>query len=627
MNSTLEKDLKRRSREELVAALLAARAEVKGNAVKCPFHEDHHASGSIFVGEDGAWRFKCHACQFHGDVFDVISRSGGKPVAELLRELSKPPTRTSSVKPPRVFPTIEAVADALSAYNAVEAVHRYTDPDTKKIALVVFRTKDGSGRKNFVQYRPVDGGFSAGAPEKPWPLYNRTRLRSAEVVIVVEGEKCVEALAAIGVVATTSPCGAGKADHADWTPLAGKTVYLWPDADMPDPKTGKRTGIEHMKEVATKLEELNPAVSLFWIDPYVLGLPDKGDVVDFLDGVSSLETDKAEAIWHVVREVSEPMGAASEVGQLIEAMICGEWKAIEWPHRQLGNLSKALFPGTITTICGDPSASKSYMVLESFLHWHEQSIPVALFELEDSRRDHLHRSLAQMSGVGDVRDDVWNVQNPERAREIFAEYSSRLNSFGRVITSAGEKQPTVADLAAWVEEKCAAGVKIIGIDPITFAAYSDKPWKDDKEFFWRVGGALRRSGSRLILVTHPRKGGSIAKGGSAMDDMAGGAAFPRHSQNVFWFSAKCPPETMTVKTCGGNYLAPVNRIIQIAKARNGKGSGAWIGYFFNPDTLRFEEQGVLTKEAPTGGNIPRKAPRVAKIVDPFADEREILDGI
>ena len=51
--------------------------------------------------------------------------------------------------------------------------------------------------------------------------------------LTVEGEKVVHALHDYSVVATTSPCGAGKAKHPDWTPLAGKNVILYKSPHFP----------------------------------------------------------------------------------------------------------------------------------------------------------------------------------------------------------------------------------------------------------------------------------------------------------------------------------------------------------------------------------------------------------
>ena len=74
---TQEKDILRRSRGELERALRDAGAVFRGAAIKCPFHDDAHPSGSIYADESGVWRFACHTstCGFAGDVFDVKART------------------------------------------------------------------------------------------------------------------------------------------------------------------------------------------------------------------------------------------------------------------------------------------------------------------------------------------------------------------------------------------------------------------------------------------------------------------------------------------------------------------------------------------------------------------------
>jgi hypothetical protein len=50
-------------------------------------------------------------------------------------------------------------------------------------------------------------------------------------VFVVEGEKCVDWLRNIGLVATTSSSGAQSAHKTDWEPLRGRSVVIMPDRD------------------------------------------------------------------------------------------------------------------------------------------------------------------------------------------------------------------------------------------------------------------------------------------------------------------------------------------------------------------------------------------------------------
>jgi putative DNA primase/helicase len=54
-------------------------------------------------------------------------------------------------------------------------------------------------------------------------------------VLIVEGEKAAKAAQGYfpDHVVTTSPGGANAADQADWSPLAGREVTIWPDHDHP----------------------------------------------------------------------------------------------------------------------------------------------------------------------------------------------------------------------------------------------------------------------------------------------------------------------------------------------------------------------------------------------------------
>ena len=69
------------------------------------------------------------------------------------------------------------------------------------------------------------------------PLYRLDLLlQSTGPVLVSEGEKCVDCLTPLGIVATTSAGGSSAPAKTDWTPLAGRRVVIWPDADTPGRK-------------------------------------------------------------------------------------------------------------------------------------------------------------------------------------------------------------------------------------------------------------------------------------------------------------------------------------------------------------------------------------------------------
>ncbi|MFI5165002.1 MAG: DUF6371 domain-containing protein [Thermoanaerobaculales bacterium] len=73
-----------------------------------------------------------------------------------------------------------------------------------------------------------------GVPS-PYPLYGLQDLAAhpEAQVLVVEGEKTADAARVLfpEMVVTTSPFGSNAASKADWSPLAGRVVVVWPDHD------------------------------------------------------------------------------------------------------------------------------------------------------------------------------------------------------------------------------------------------------------------------------------------------------------------------------------------------------------------------------------------------------------
>ncbi|MBI5427671.1 MAG: DUF3987 domain-containing protein [Nitrospinae bacterium] len=105
------------------------------------------------------------------------------------------------------------------------------------------------------------------------PLYRLPDIarNPTATVWLVEGEKCADALAKLGLVAATSGAST-SANAADWRPLAGRNAILWPDNDEP----GKR----YMAEVSAKLLPLGCRVQV--VDIARLNLLEGGDCVDWL---------------------------------------------------------------------------------------------------------------------------------------------------------------------------------------------------------------------------------------------------------------------------------------------------------------------------------------------------------
>ena len=106
----------------------------------------------------------------------------------------------------------------------------YTTADGKLICCV-YRHDPPGGKKTF---RPWDATRQKFGDPTPWPLYNQPGIAQANTVVLVEGEKCADALIQAGICATTAMHGAGataKTTKTDWSPLKGKQVVMWPDRD------------------------------------------------------------------------------------------------------------------------------------------------------------------------------------------------------------------------------------------------------------------------------------------------------------------------------------------------------------------------------------------------------------
>ncbi|EIU3852666.1 TPA: hypothetical protein NI674_005146 [Pseudomonas aeruginosa] len=154
------------------------------------------------------------ALNIHTDFNRVLDAA-----ADLLGRAREKPARKASKKNAPVDELGPATAkwDYLDAAgHLIAVVYRYDPPGQKK------------------QFRPWDAKRRRMAPPDPRPLYNQPGMTSAAQVVLVEGEKCAQALIDAGIVATTAMHGANApVDKTDWSPLLAKAVLIWPDRDKP----------------------------------------------------------------------------------------------------------------------------------------------------------------------------------------------------------------------------------------------------------------------------------------------------------------------------------------------------------------------------------------------------------
>ncbi|MBS9528986.1 AAA family ATPase [Wolbachia endosymbiont of Ceratitis capitata] len=114
--------------------------------------------------------------------------------------------------------------------------------ESDQVIVTVYRYNTDSGKR----YLPFDVKRSSFTLPETRPLYNIPGIVKSDKVILVEGEKCADALIEKGMTATTAMLGANAPiKKTDWSPLKGKHVIIWPDNDEP--------GKQYAEKVVKKL--------------------------------------------------------------------------------------------------------------------------------------------------------------------------------------------------------------------------------------------------------------------------------------------------------------------------------------------------------------------------------------
>lgn len=224
-----------------IAALEEHGCRSSGATWTCPAHDDATPSLSVTEGEDGRVLLNCHA----GCSFDAIVESLALEKKDLFERSAQQPK-----------------SHVLKTYD-------YLDEEGKLLYQVCRYVPKG-----FKQRRPgADGQWIwnlQGVRRVPYKLPEILSNPDARVFLV-EGEKDADRLHESGLLATTSPGGAGKwrDEYAEF--LRGRDVIVVPDNDD--------AGRTHARDVATSVLPVAKSVR-------ILDLPDleeKGDVSDWLE--------------------------------------------------------------------------------------------------------------------------------------------------------------------------------------------------------------------------------------------------------------------------------------------------------------------------------------------------------
>lgn len=240
----------------------------------CHKHKDHKPSGFIDY-ETGV--FHCKGCGYKASIFDYYMDRHNVDFPTAKSELSK--LAGLSKEPQRKL---------VKAYDYLN--------ESGKLIFQCLRYEP----KGFNQRRPDpsnQGKWIYNLEDIKLIPYNLPEVIKPENkdIFIVEGEKDVESLQSIGLVASCNPMGAGK-----WKPeynqySTGKRVVIIPDND--------EAGCNHALQVAKNLKDIAEVVKVVELS----GLPDKGDVSNWIQTGGNkeklIEIVKASPEWQPPKEI------------------------------------------------------------------------------------------------------------------------------------------------------------------------------------------------------------------------------------------------------------------------------------------------------------------------------------
>lgn len=472
----------------IVNAVLAnggtARKQGGEYKAKCPAHEDKKASLQIGAGDKGAV-LHCHAGCDNKAIMAAIKL----PMEALFNDYGEKHDKPADTSDQ---PLRAAAANA-------EATYIYEDEH----GTVLFRVERRKG-KQFVQARPDPHNpgnwlYALGDTRRvPYRLPNiHGAIKAGETIWIVEGEKDVHALEAIGLVATCNPGGAGKFRREFGDFMAGAEVVVLPDNDEP--------GSQHGKQVADFCGVVAHNVRVLALP----GLPDKGDVSDWL--TMAVQVGKCLEVLGFLDAI-DPAVCLREMAAAVTPAYTNKpviFNAESLMREMFPDVVMAV-PGIIAEGCtflvGAPKIGKSWMSLGLGLAVADGgmalgTIPVMegkvlYLALEDTPR-RLQRRLTVMMGPG----------TPAPANLNFACTWPRLNAGG------------LDQLEAWLKDNPDARMVIID----TWAkvkgggAEAESMYQADYAAVSQVKALADEYATPIVLIHHQRKQGD----GDPLNTVAG----------------------------------------------------------------------------------------------------------
>jgi len=392
------------------------------------------------------------------------------------------------------------------------ALHVYTDTKGEPLYWRIRAKHPDTGEKWIRPMKLNGSGYELGEPKYPSgkPLYALHHIAGNPYagVWIVEGEQKADALNKLGLVATTSG-GATSAKAADWKPLRGRSVTIWPDNDDP--------GKGYAGEVASILLGMGCKVSCIEADK--LGLGEGEDVMQWLAKNPEAMRADIEALPKLVTGTA--VTATDSAGVAFRCMADIEAKPIDWLWP--GKIAR----GKVTMLAGNPGLGKSQVtaslaaIVTTGGQWPVDRVrckpgSVVFLSAEDDAADTIKPRLLAAGA------DVAKVFVIDAVRDGFS-------AEGEPIARHFNLKADLGKLGALLETL--NNVALIVIDPITaYLGETDSHKNAEvRALLAPLGELAARHGVAVVCVSHLNKGGNS----EALMRVTGSLAFVAAARAAF----------------------------------------------------------------------------------------------
>lgn len=443
--------------------------------------------------------------------------------------------------------------------------------ETKQRRLIIkkydYVNADGELSYQVLRYYPKD--FRQRRANGAWGLgdavrvpYRLPEIIASDEVIIVEGEKDCDRLAAMGLTATW--CG-----PAQWPDIAhyfkGKRVFIIPDNDLP--------GKEKAKKAFGVLSAFTEEIAICDI---CQNLPAKADVSDWLE-----KNDPATLIdlLHSFTRRTK-IAATAFSGREMSAVEPRKW--LYGKHLIRGYISATVSPGGVGKTTLELTEAIAMATGRNLLGITPERVKVWHYNLEDPRDELLRRTWAICKH--------FTIHHSELEGWLFLD-SGRDCKMIVAEPEDGQIRPAIAANQV-VEQMLKNDISVLQVDPLVKSHYAEE--NDNKQIDAVLdvfGDIAKRCSAAIDLVHHTRKppSGFVAVAGDINTARGAGAlsgavraartVTPMSDKEAHGFGIEPSRRGWYVRVddAKGNMSAPADEAVWFERQSIDLGQGDWVG--------------------------------------------------